>query len=85
MKAASEHNSPTRLSDSQFEECVKIVRIYLKSKPFIRNQDIRAVASIGYDQAIYFFNRAIAEKRLLRKGKGAATRYILRTRKDTEG
>lgn len=74
--------SPTRLSDSRFGECLGIAIRYLKSHPSIRNRDIRAVASIGYDQAIHFFNRAIAEKRLVREGSGGATRYILPSGKD---
>ncbi len=48
---------------------------FLRSNEHIRNRDIRAVASIGYDQAIHFFNRAIAEKRLIREGSGSGTKY----------
>ena len=77
MSAAADDASSTRLSDSQFEECMGIALHYLKSNPFIRNRDIRTVASIGYDQAIRFFNRAIAEKRLTREGSGSGTRYVL--------
>jgi hypothetical protein len=50
---------------------------YLKSNRSIRNRVIREIASIGYDQAIYFFNRAIAEKRLIREGSGGGIRYVL--------
>lgn len=82
MRAAADDGSPTRLSDSQFEECVGIALHYLKSNPFIRNRDIRAIASIGYNQAIHFFNRAIAEKRLFREGSGSGTRYVLPKRKE---
>lgn len=77
MNASADNNSPTRLSDSQFEECMGIALLYLKSNPSIRNRNIRAVASIGYDQAIHFFNRAIAEKRLAREGSGSGTHYVL--------
>jgi hypothetical protein len=49
---------------------------FLKANASIRNRDIRNVASIGYDQAIHFFNRAIAEKRLVRKGSGSGTHYV---------
>jgi hypothetical protein len=77
MSASADNSSPTRLSDSQFEECMHVALQYLESHPFIRNRDIRAVGSIGYDQAIFFFNRAIAEKRLVREGSGSGTRYIL--------
>ncbi len=77
MNVSADNNSPTRLSDSQFEECMGVAQLYLKSNPSIRNRDIRAVASIGYDQAIHFFNRAIAEKRLVREGSGSGTCYVL--------
>ena len=33
-------------------------------------------AGIDYDEAIYFFNRATAEKRLERKGKAGGTHYV---------
>lgn len=78
-------NSPTKLSDPQFEQCMHVALRYLTSYPFIRNRDIRAAASIGYDQAIYFFNRAIAEKRLIREGSGSGTRYVLPKEKGRKG
>ena len=77
MSASADEGSPTRISDLQFEECMGIALHYLKTNAFIRNRDIRSVASIGYDQAIHFFNRAIAEKRLTREGSGSGTRYVL--------
>jgi len=43
----------------------------------IRNRDIRELTSIGYDQAISLFNRAVAEKKLRRQGSGSGTRYVL--------
>ena len=82
--SAVDDGSPTRLSDSHFEECMGIALRYLQTNPFIRNRDIRAVGSIGYDQAIHFFNRAIAEKRLTREGSGSGTRYVLPDRKGTK-
>ena len=82
MSASADEGSPTRLSDLQFEECMGIALHYLKSNPFIRNRDIRAVAAIGYDQAIHFFNRAITEKRLTREGSGSGTRYVLPKEKE---
>ena len=81
MNPFANQNSPTKVSDSQFEKCMGIALRYLKTNSSIRNRDIRASASIGYDQAIHFFNRAIAEKRLIREGSGSGTRYVLPTRK----
>jgi len=77
MSDSAHNRSPTKLTDSQFEECISIALLYLKSNPSIRNRDIRAAASISYDQAIHFFNRAIAEKHLIRQGSGSRTRYLL--------
>jgi hypothetical protein len=81
MNAPVDNNSPTTLSDQQFEECMGVALNFLKSNPTIRNRDIRALASIGYDQAIHFFNRAIAENHLVREGSGSGTRYILPAKK----
>ena len=76
MNSPSDKNSPTKLSDSHFEECMGVALNFLKANASIRNRDIRDVAAIGYDQAIHFFNRAIAEKRLIRKGSGSGTHYV---------
>jgi hypothetical protein len=77
MNAANDESSRSRLSDRHFEECMAVAVSYLKTNSSIRNRDIREVASIGYDQAIHFFNRAIIEKRLVREGSGSSTRYVL--------
>jgi len=60
---------------------MRIAMLYLNSKPSIRNRDIRALAAISYDQAIHFFNRAIAERRLIREGSGGGTRYLLQVKR----
>ena len=77
MTASRNYRSATRLSDSEFDECMRVALAYLKGMPSIRNRDIRAKTSIGYDQAIEFFNRAIAQGRLVRVGAGGGTRYVL--------
>jgi hypothetical protein len=73
MSPTNNKNSPTKLSDWQFERCLRIALRYLQANPRIRNRDIREAAGIGYDQAIYFFNRAIAERLLIREGIGSGT------------
>jgi hypothetical protein len=73
----SKSDSPTTLSNSQYEECLKVAIQYLQTNPCIRNKGLRAATAIGYDQAIYFFNRAIAEGILVRKGAGSGTHYVL--------
>ena len=81
MNASIDESSRSRLSDRHFEECMALAVSYLKTNSSIRNREIREVASIGYDQASHFFNRAIAEKRLVREGSGSGTHYVLPTRK----
>lgn len=77
------HKRPiTTLSDACFEECLKLALIYLKNNASIRNQDLRQISGISYDQAIRFFNRAISEDRLVRQGSGSGTSYVLPQRKD---
>jgi len=84
MTANHDDSVQTKLTDSQFEKCMGIALHYLKSNPFIRNRDIRAVGLIGYDQAIHFFNRAITEKRLTREGSGGGTQYVIPKRKENK-
>lgn len=57
---------------------------FLKANSSIRNRDIRDVASISYDQAIHFFNRALAENRLVRKGSGSGTHYVHPTKAERD-
>jgi hypothetical protein len=80
--SATSSGSRTTLSDSQFKKCMGTALHYLKCNESISNRDIRAAASTGYDQAIHFFNRAIAEKRLVREGSGSGTRYVLPARRN---
>jgi hypothetical protein len=82
MNTSKSENTCCKLSDSRFEECIRIALRYLKGKPSICNREIRKEASIGYDQAIFFFNRAIAEKRLVREGKASGTRYVVPSKRN---
>ena len=54
--------------------------VILKTNPSIRNSKLREITGIEHDQAISFFNRAILEKTLLRKGHCSGTHYILPNR-----
>lgn len=69
---------PTKLTEEQFEICWKVANAFLSTNKTIRNQQLREIAGIGYDQAIGFFNRAITEKRLMRKGVSSGTHYVLK-------
>lgn len=74
---ATNRKHPTRLTDQQFETCWKTAKTFLATNSKIRNQQLRELTGIGYDQAIAFFNRAVTEKRLLRKGVSSGTHYLL--------
>ena len=67
---------PTRLNDAQFTRCWTVAQAFLTKKGRIRNSELRAIANIGYDQAIDFFSRAMKEKRLERLGVASATHYV---------
>ena len=73
-------DSRTKLSEETYERCLNAALVFLKSNASIRNRELREVTGIEYDQAITFFNRAILEKTLLRKGHGSGTHYILAKR-----
>jgi hypothetical protein len=68
---------PTKLTNEQYERCWKVAEEFLSNNKIIRNQQLREIAGIGYDQAITFFKRAVEEKRLVRKGMGSGTNYVL--------
>jgi hypothetical protein len=75
--SALNREHPTRLTDEQFSRSWKVAEAFLSKNRTIRNQQLREIAGIGYDQAISFFNRAVAEHRLKRKGVGSGTHYVL--------
>ena len=73
-----DHEHPKRLTDQQFEACWESTKAFLAENKKIRNQQLRKITGIGYDQAIAFFNRAIIEKPLLRQGISSGTHYVLK-------
>ena len=68
--------SRTTLSDEAYERCLQIAFDYLAQNQSIRNRQLREVSDITYDQAIYFFNRATEDHRLVRMGKSSGTYYV---------
>lgn len=70
------HFASTRLSDEEYSRCLGLALSYIKEHGSIRNLQLRGVASIGYDQAIHFFSRAVQEGLLSRHGASSATRYL---------
>ena len=85
MKDTVSTDSRTTLSDETYERCLSATVEYLKTVPLIRNRDLRAITKIEYDQAITFFNRAIEEERLQRKGKASGTHYVLSEKLPSRG
>jgi hypothetical protein len=72
--------SSTALNESEFDRCIMIVLRYLETHAQVRNSDVRQITGITYDQAIYFFNRAIEVGKLKRHGRGSGTRYSVADR-----
>ncbi len=85
MKNTVSIDSRTTLSDETYERCLNATVEYLKTMPFIRNRDLRAITKIEYDQAITFFNRAMEENRLQRKGRASGTHYVLHEKSLSRG
>ena len=77
MNANTSTDSRTKLSEDTFRRCMDGALCFLRQHASIRNRELREVSGIGYDQAVAFFNRAILEKRLVRKGSTSGTHYIL--------
>ncbi len=80
MNANTSTNSGRKLSEDTYRRCMDVALDFLIHNASIRNRELREVAGIGYDQATTFFNRAILEKRLVRKGCTSGTHYILSSR-----
>jgi hypothetical protein len=76
MNSKASNDSRTRLSDKTYERCMAATIRFLDKNPSIRNRELREITGIDYDQAINFFNRAIFENRLIRKGQSSGTHYV---------
>ena len=66
--------SPT---EADFLCALTKVKQHLRMNHSIRNTSLRELTGLNYDQAIRFFNRAIGEGVLVRRGKAAGTHYVL--------
>jgi hypothetical protein len=69
--------SMTTFSNEEYDRCLPIALDFVDQHGSIRNRQIREVTEISYDQAISFFNRAIEDKHLVRKGKSSGTYYVI--------
>jgi hypothetical protein len=71
----------TSLEDDQYRAALKKVTLFLKSNDRITNAILRGETGLNYDQAIKFFNRAIGDGVLERRGRASGTHYVLKGRK----
>ncbi len=67
----------TKLSQGELLQTQEVVLDYLKTHDTITNRALRQMTSVGYDQAVHFFNEMVSSGVLLRIGKGSGTKYVL--------
>ncbi len=67
----------TSLTEAEFLRALNEVKRHLRQEQSIRNTSLRDLTGLNYDQAIKFFNRAIAQGVLTRRGKASGTHYVL--------
>ena len=67
----------TSLPDGAYSTALVSVRKFLRTEKQITNAKLRSLTGLNYDQAIKFFNSAIANKELVRRGKASGTHYVL--------
>ena len=67
----------TLLTEAEFLRALNEVKRHLRQEQSIRNTSLRDLTGLNYDQVIKFFNRAIEEGVLERRGKGSGTHYVL--------
>jgi hypothetical protein len=66
----------TKLDDMNYQTTLKRAIAHLRAGGRLTNTTLRAAAEVTYDQAIYFFARAVAEGVLERHGKSSGTHYV---------
>ena len=65
------------ISDSDYDEALAATLGHLKAQGRIANKDVRSLTELRYDQVIRFFNRAIDEGHIERRGRLSETHYVL--------
>ena len=66
----------TSLSESAFSEAFAIVSKHFRKEATVTNSVLRSLTGLNYDQAIKFFNRAIADGLLERRGRASGVHYV---------
>ena len=67
----------TGLPNEAYERALADVLQELEVATSIKNARLRAITGLNYDQGIKFFNRAIENGVLERRGRAAGTHYVL--------
>ena len=66
----------TAITEEDYDRAFKLVATYLKEAPSIKNQILRELTGLNYDQAIKFFARAVRARALNKRGRGSGTHYV---------
>ena len=67
----------TSLSDSNYAKALAVALGCLKIQGRITNSDVRSLTELRSDQVVRFFNRAIDEGHIERRGRLSGTHYVL--------
>ncbi len=65
------------ISDSDYTEALAATLDHLKAEGRITNSEVRSLTKLRYDQVVRFFNRAIDEGHIERRGRLSGTHYVL--------
>ena len=68
----------TSLSEEAYSTALRMAVERVKAAGKITNRDVRSLTGLNYDQAIKFFNQAIVDGILERRGRASATHYTIR-------
>ena len=69
----------TSLDDDEYLRTASIVQAFLRKNGHITNRGLRSLTGLSYDQAIKFFNRALSEDVLERRGRASGTNYVVKS------
>ena len=67
----------TGLSTAQYALALAKVRAFLTREDRISNRKLREITGLNYDRASKFFNIAIADGTLIRRGHASGIHYVL--------
>ena len=66
-----------KITDEKLEQVTEQVFQDLAQNASIKNEQLRTISGIDYDQATDFFNRMVANEKLRRVGVRGGTKYVL--------